>query len=364
MKILVVGNNSDGLYRFRKDLLLELVLKNNDVYVVTPFDECIHELKTLGINLIELKIDRRGTNFLREVVLLFKYYKILRNIKPDLVITYTIKPNIYCGWLCSLLRIKYVCNITGLGTTFQKDNMLKRIVMVLYKIALRKVKVVFFENKENFDIFVNKRIINKENGALLHGAGVNTEEFEFVKYPIQKDNIKFLFIGRIMKEKGIEEFMYVAKKIKKENSNIQFDIVGPMEDDYVNIINEFQEKKIINYYGFQKDVRPFIESCHCFVLPSYHEGMANTLLEAGAMGRPLITSNIYGCKEAINNNGYVVNVRDRDDLYRKIKKFIALSYDEKKQMGIRSRNHISQVFDKKKVVQETIKGLNLWMNIK
>lgn len=358
MKILVVGNNSDGLYKFRKDLLLEL-RNNNDIFVVTPFDECVEELRSLGVNLTELKIDRRGTNVLRELTLLIRYYKIIRKIRPDLVITYTIKPNIYCGIICSLLKIKYVSNITGLGTTFQKDNILKNIVVSLYRTALCRAKTVFFENEENLNIFISKRIINKEVGVLLHGAGVNIDEFKFEDYPAQNETLRFLFIGRIMKEKGIDEFLYVAKKIKLENSNIQFDIVGPMEDNYYDVIKELQEEKIINYYGFQKDVKPFIKKCHCFVLPSYHEGMANTLLEAGAMGRPLITSNIFGCKEAVNGNGYVVNVTDIEDLYSKIKKFISLTYDEKKQMGTQSRYHISQVFDKRKIVQETIKGLRL-----
>lgn len=357
-KILILANSDIGLYKFRKELIQEL-LKKYKVFISLPYGDFIPYLKEMGCEFINTDIERRGMNPFQDFILLKSYYEIVKKINPDLIISYTIKPNIYGGIVARLNKIDYAINITGLGTTFQKGKFLKLFTSSLYKISCKKARVVFFENKENLDVFVNKLIINKDNGVLLHGAGVNIEEFEFVDYPIQKDDIRFLFIGRIMKEKGIDEFMYVAKKIKRENSNIQFDIVGPMEDDCTDVIKEFQEKKIINYYGFQKDVRPFIENCHCFVLPSYHEGMANTLLEAGSMGRPLITSNIHGCKEAINNNGYVVNVGDRDDLYRVIKKFIALSYDEKKQMGIQSRNHISQVFDKKKVVQEIIKGLNL-----
>ena len=180
-----------------------------------------------------------------------------------------------------------------------------------------------------------------------------------MEYPDKDQDIRFLFIGRIMKEKGIDELLEAANRIKKEYQKVQFDIVGPMEDNYKGAIDKYVGNGIINYYGFQSDVKPFIKKCYCFILPSYHEGMANTLLESASMGRPLITSNISGCREAVNNNGYLTNVKDSNDLYEQIKKFIELDYQDKVLMSKNSRKHIEEVFDKRKIVKETVKGLGL-----
>lgn len=357
-KILVLANNDVGLYKFRKELIQEL-LKDNDVYISLPNGKLVEPLIQMGCKFIDTPVDRRGINPITDFKLLNRYRKIIKGVKPDLVITYTIKPNIYGSLIARMKHIDYAVNITGLGTMFQSDNLLKKMIIFMYKTALKKVKTVFFENVENKDIFIKNKITEEGRVCVLNGAGVNLEEYPFTEYPEEEKEIRFLFIGRIMKEKGIDEFLYAAKKIKEENKDIQFDIVGPMEDDYENIIKEYIDNDIINYYGYQEDVKPYIEGCHCFVLPSYHEGMANTLLEAGAMGRPLITSNIHGCKEAICNNGYLVETKDKDDLYSKTKEFIKLDYGNKVDMACNSRKYIKQVFDKKIVVEETMKGLGL-----
>lgn len=355
-KILILANNDVGLYKFRKELIQEL-LKENEVYISLPDGTLVDLLKKMGCKFINTDVDRRGLNPFKDLKLINEYRKIFKKIKPDLIITYTIKPNIYGGILARLKGICYVENITGLGSVFQKDNLLKKMIVFLYRFALKKVKVVFFENKENQNTFINEKIIKEEKTYLLNGAGVNLDEYQFSLYPEQDEVIRFLFIGRIMKEKGIDELLYAAEKIKKEFSNIEFDIVGPMEDDYKFIIEKYSNQHIINYYGFQDDVKPFIERCHCFILPSYHEGMANTLLEAAAMGRPLITSNIHGCKEVIDDNGYVCLVKNSEDLYLKIKKFLQLDIKNKKILGLNSRKRVEAFFDKKKVVKETLKQL-------
>lgn len=357
-KILIIANNSDGLYRFRKELIAELV-KNNDVIILTPFDNNILELEKMGIKLIDTPVDRRGINPLTDLKLLNSYRRLFNKIKPDLSITYTIKPNIYASLIARLKRIDYAVNITGLGTAFQSDNLLRKLIVFLYKIALKKVKVVFFENEENQNIFINEHIVSRDKTCKLNGAGVNLEDYPLMEYPDENQDIRFLFIGRIMKEKGIDELLEAAGRIKKDYPTVQFDIVGPMEDNYKETIGEYVNNDVINYYGFQSDVKPFIKQCHCFILPSYHEGMANTLLESASMGRPLITSNISGCKESINNNGYLVKVKDSNGLYLKIKEFIELDYQDKVILSKNSRKHIEEVFDKRKVVKETMKGLGL-----
>lgn len=356
-KILIIANNSDGLYRFRKDLIMSLIKLNYEVLALTPFDNNIDKLEQIGVHLIETKIDRRGMNPIKDIKLLIFYYKYIKKINPRLIITYTIKPNLYGSFIAKILKIPYAINITGLGSIFQQKGILKNLVVKWYKFVCNQVKCVFFENEENKNIFIDLKIVKDNKCHVLNGAGVNLEDFMYQPYPIEKNNIKFLFIGRIMREKGIDELLYAASKIKEVYPLVEFNIVGPMEDNYREIINEYSKKNIIKYYGYQNDVKPFIEKCHCFILPSYHEGMANTLLEAASMGRPLITSDIHGCKEAINNNGYLVKVQDKQDLYIQIKKFIELNYDEKHQMSFNSRKHMENTFDKKKVVNETIKYL-------
>lgn len=354
-KILILANNDVGLYKFRKELIEEL-LKDNQVFISLPNGEYIKELVNMGCKFINTEVDRRGINPFTDLRLFAAYNRIIQKVKPDLVITYTIKPNIYGGLISRIRNTKYAVNITGLGTAFQKEGILKKIILAMYKVSLKKAKVVFFENEENRNIFVKNKLVSENKACELNGAGVNLEDYPFTPYPEESNDIRFLFIGRVMKEKGIDDFLEAAQRVKVDNENIQFNIVGPQEEEYTDKLIMLQNKGIINYYGYQKDVRPFIEKAHCYVLPSYHEGMANTLLECGAMGRPLITSNISGCREALvdNESGYLVNVKDSDDLYYKFKVFIELPYEEKLKMGKRSREHIKYLFDKKKIVANTL----------
>ncbi len=355
-KILILANNDVGLYKFRKELIEEL-LKDNEVYISLPYGNLVDNLIKMGCKFVDTPVDRRGINPITDLKLLNSYRKLFNKVKPNLAVTYTIKPNIYASIVARFKKTDYAVNITGLGTAFQSDNLLRKLIVFLYKIALKKVKVVFFENEENQNIFINENIVERKKTCKLNGAGVNLKEYPFMEYPDKDQDIRFLFIGRIMKEKGIDELLEAANRIKKEYQKVQFDIVGPMEDNYKGVIDKYVGNGIINYYGFQSDVKPFIKKCHCFILPSYHEGMANTLLESASMGRPLITSNISGCKEAINNNGYLVNVKDSNNLYEQIKRFIELDYKDKVLMSKNSRKHIEEVFDKRKIVKETMKGL-------
>ncbi len=358
-KILILANNDIGLFKFRKELIQELILKGYQVYISLPDGEFIEPLKEMGCTFINTKIDRRGINPIKDSKLIASYFKIIRKIDPEIVITYTVKPNVYGGMVCRLTKTIYSANITGLGTAFQREGILQKFITHLYRISLKKAKTVFFENDEDQRIFINNKIVKKEYTYKLNGAGVNLEEYPFCEYPPNDTEIRFLFIGRVMKEKGIDELLEVAVKIKKKYKSVVFDIVGPLEDDYADITAQYQKDGHIIYHGYQKNVTEYIRNSHCFILPSYHEGMANTLLECGAMGRPLITSDIHGCKEAVIQeiNGYLVNASDCDDLYAKIEKFINLPYTQKVRMGEASRNLIARNFDKEEIVNQTIKQL-------
>lgn len=359
-KILILANNDVGLYKFRKELIEELIRRGNQVIVSIPDGSLISEIKKLGAKVIKTNIDRRGINPLKDIKLLIRYFRIETILKPDLVITYTIKPNIYGGIVSRVLHINYAENITGLGTTFQNENIIKKLVCFLYRISCKKAKVVFFENEENKRIFLAHHLIRKKQACRLNGAGVNLEEYPYTEYPAESESMRFLFIGRVMKEKGIDELFEAARRIKREYPEVLFDIVGPMEDEYKTVIKKLENDGIINYYGYQKDVRPFIAKCHCFVLPSWHEGMANTNLECAAMGRPVITSKIHGCMEAIEEgaSGLLCERKNAEDLRQVMQKFIELSYEQRRGMGLAGRKRIEAIFDKKKVVEKTIEKLN------
>lgn len=354
MKILILANSSSGLYEFRKELIARLLLENEVIAVIPDSGRC-DDLIKIGCKLIFQPIDRRGINPITDFKLLFNYYKLIRKIKPDLVVTYTIKPNVYGGMVCTLLKVPYALNITGLGTAFERGGLLKKIVIAMYKTASKKSKVVFFENSDNRDVFINNKIILKEQACLLNGAGVNLDIFSQMDYP-EGDAIKFLFMGRVMAEKGINELFCAMKQLISEGVKVELHVLGAYEEDYKDIIDKYIQEGWLYYHGYQNDVRPFINEAHCFVLPSWHEGMANTNLECAASGRPVITSNIPGCKEAVIKgvSGYLVESKNWRDLYNAMKHFIQLPQNERKKMGLEGRLHMERNFDKKCVVEETV----------
>ena len=362
MKILIICNYASGLYTFRGMLIQELVRKGNVVRAIIPKPEDEKEkraeiqLKKLHCGLKRVKMERRGMNPVHDISLMKEYYKTIHKMKPDLVITYTIKPNIYGGMVCRFLKIPYAVNITGLGTAFQNDGMLRKMVTFLYKAALCKAKVVFFENEENRDIMTSYHIVKENKTHVLPGAGVDLEHFAYAEYPADAEETRFLFIGRVMQEKGIDELFAAMRKLKAEGYCCSLDVLGGFEENYSARIKEYEAEGWLHYRGYQDDVRPFIENCHCFVLPSWHEGMANTNLENAAMGRPVITSNIHGCMEAVETgkSGLLCECRNADDLYEKMKEFAELPWEKKKEMGVQGRKVAEEKFDKKKVVEETI----------
>lgn len=357
-KVLVLINNSIGLYKFRIDLLKEL-RKNNDVVVSTPDNGFLDEIRSAGCKIYVTEVDRRGLNPIKDIKLYNQYKKIIKKEKPDLVITYTIKPNIYGGFACRIKKIPYAINITGLGTAFQKDNLLQKTVTVMYRVAFKNAKVIFFENAENKDILINKKIVNDDKCYVLNGAGVNLDYYSYIEYPKQEEPIHFLFIGRVMQEKGINELFNAMRLLKNNGYNCVLDVVGIHEENYDSKIKAGEEEGWLNYHGYQEDVRPFIKDTHCFVLPSWHEGMANTNLECAASGRPLITSNIHGCKEAVieSVSGFICEPKDTHSLYEAMRRFIELEHKNKVMMGVNGRNHMEKYFDKRKVVANTINQL-------
>lgn len=361
MKILILANNDIGLYKFRKELIQSLLSRGIEIYISLPYGAWVEPLKQMGCKFINTPIDRRAINPFKDLKLLLHYYRMLYRLKPDLCITYTIKPNVYGGLAARMNYINYVVNITGLGTAFQQNGPLRKIVTMLYKFACKKAATVFFENNGNREMLLKLGVVKKEQACLINGAGVNLTEYAFTDFPEDNGKTKFLFIGRVMREKGVDELLDAAVNLKQHNLSACVTIVGPCEEEYLTKLHRLEQDGVIRYFGYQQDVKPFIRDCHCFVLPSYHEGMANTLLEAGAMGRPLITSRIHGCMEALEDNvsGYLCNAKNAAELFNQMKRFCKLSYADKVKMGSNSHVFIAQNFDKCKVVRKTLEALHI-----
>lgn len=363
-KILILANHYNTLRIFRRELIKKLAELGNEVIISIPPDEQkeIDTLESYGSKVIITDMERRGMNPLKDISLLKRYKKLIKDVKPDKVITYTIKPNIYGSLACKSRKIPHYCNVTGLGSTFMADGgLMRKLVSVMYKFSMNKAEKIFFENVGNRDTLVNGKIVRKEQTVVMAGAGVNLDEFAFCDYPEDDGAVHFLNVGRIMQEKGMDELFYAIRKIKSEYPKTTFDFIGWYEDNYKETVEKMQSENMIHFHGFQSDVTPFIRKAHCIVHPSYHEGMSNTLLESCSMGRPIITSNIHGCLEAVDEgkNGFLCNVKDGEDLYLKLKQFIELPYEQKKEMGRYARKFVEKNFDKKDVVNKTIKEIGL-----
>lgn len=340
------------LWQFRRELIAEL-LKLGEVVVALPFGEHIEYFEALGCRMINIDVDRRGINPLKDIKLYRGYKRLLKEENPDMVITYSIKPNVYGGYACRRLKIPYCVNVQGLGTAFQKKG-LAQLVTLMYKAALKKSKVTFFENRGNADVFLERKIVPRSKICLLPGAGVNLDYYGYSEYP-KNEKIHFLYLGRLMKEKGIDELFEAARRLHSENPNFFLDLVGFFEDEYKEAVAELERDGIAKFHGFQKDPRPFYENADCVVLPSYHEGLSNVLLESAALGRPIICSDIFGCRETVipEVSGYLVAVKDAESLKDAMGKFCKLSYDERKEMGIRGRKYVEENFNKTEVVEKT-----------
>lgn len=352
--ILIISNVSYGLYLFRRDLIKRLI-KEYNVEILAGDTGRVNDLQDLGCNISIIPFDRRGLNPVNEIKLLKNIFKKIRELHPALVITYTIKPNIYGGAIASILKIPYAANITGLGTGFQSIG-IKKILIYMYRKALKNANVIFCENESIKDEFVKDGIAEYDKICVLHGAGVNLERFYYQEYPKDTNVFNFLFVGRVMREKGINEVIECIERLNKAGERCVLTILGSLEEDYSEMV---KNNKNIRFMGWQNDIRPFIAETHCFVLPSYHEGMANTNLECAASGRPVITTNIPGCREAIINkvSGLLCMPKDVDSLYVAMNTIMQMSNEQRKNMGIFGREHMKRCFDKNNVIELTIERL-------
>lgn len=354
-RILFLANHFITLYSFRKELIQEMIKLGHEIWLSLPkSDENVY-FENLGCKIVETSIDRRGINPIKDIKLVRFYKNIMHQIKPDIIFSYTIKPNIY-GTLASNGKYRQVCNITGTGATFLNRNFISMICEMLYKLSIKKCYKVFFQNTGDRDFFIKEGLV-KNNYGMLPGSGCNLQQHAFKPLPDYKE-LRFLFIGRVMKLKGIDQYLQAAVIIKKKYPNTRFYIAGWNEQpEYMKLVENAQKNGYVEYIGFRKDIDLWIEKCHCIILPSHGgEGVPNVLLEAASTGRICIGSKINGTMDVIEDGktGFLFNTGDSQDLASKIEKFILLSENEKEAMGRAGREKVEREFDRQIVIKAYI----------
>lgn len=363
-KLLLLANDESTIYNFRREVVSAFVEEKHEVYLAYPLGEHTKQIRDLGCEIIPVKLSRHGTSIVADFRFCIECIKLIRHIKPDVVLTYTVKPNVYGSIACQLTDTKYINNVTGLGSMLQNDGIMARFILWLQKIGLRKSQCVFFQNEDNYKNFLkNNAIKDKTHCRVLPGSGVNLNLHCFEEYPSERNKNRFVIVSRIREDKGFNEFFRAAKNVKEKYPESEFHVVGWYEDDdYKRIIDSLVSDRIIIYHGKkdQTEVHQIIKECHCLVHPSYHEGMANVILEASASGRPVIASDIHGCIEGIEDGitGFTFKVKNAKDLESCMKKFIQLPYEQKSEMGRKARIKMEREFDRNFVIDAYKEEIN------
>lgn len=352
MRILILTNYDLGLYKFRRELL-ETLVREHTVSVCVPGGKYTARIGELGCFVLPCALmDRRSMNPVKDLRLYRFYRNLIREQKPDAVLTYTIKPNVYGGLAAAGAGVPYFANITGLGTSIENGGLLACVSTRLYRSGLRKAACVFFQNADNQEMFRKERIVQGRT-KLIPGSGVNLLQHCVEPYPSDNDGVRFLFVGRIMRDKGIGELLEAIRRLHAENPSVSLDVVGWCDENYSQALAQAQSVGEIRYHGLQDDVHPFYAACHCAVLPSYHEGTANVMLEASATGRPVITTNVPGCRETFDEGetGFGCNPRDAESLYQAMRKFMFLTQAQRETMGIAARKKMEREYDRSIVIK-------------
>ena len=366
MKILILGTVPNDLLNFRADLIKDFIKKNHDVITASSSldpNSIIH-MNNLGVKYEPIFLNRHSLNAAGDLRTLINLLNLIKKQKPHLVLAHGIKLVIWGGISASIRNVPFFALITGLGFAFQgktlKRRILTKLVSFLYRIALRKSKAVIFQNEDNRDLFINKGIVPRCKTYIVNGSGVDIKKYSYAKQP--DTDVSFLLVSRLLGEKGLREYAAAAKIVKDQFPQIKFDLVGAEDEslDAISLEEVNSWRNYVNYNGSTDDVRPYIKKCHVYVLPSYHEGLPRSTLEAMSMGRPILTTDAAGCKETVDEgiNGFMVPVGSSKKLAEKMIWFIE-NKDKIAIMGKKSRNMAETRFDVRKVNEEMLRILGI-----
>ncbi len=360
--VMVLANDTTYTFNLRREILMGLVERGYRVTIVSEALKHGEALEALGCRLIDISAGRHGTNPLKDAALLMRYIRILLKEKPDAVLSYNIKPNVYGGMACRLTRTRYIPNITGLGTAVEYPGKMQQLTTKLYKWGTYGADCIFFQNEENLQFFRDWKMLSKKSRTrLLPGSGVALDQHPLMPYP-EGGTVDFLYVARILKEKGIDLYLEAAKHIRTAHPDTVFHICGGCDDEkYRDVLAQAEKDGYILYHGEQKDMKPWFEKCACLVHPSYYpEGMSNVLLEAAASGRPAIATDRAGCRETVDDgvSGFVIPIRDQQALNGALERFMAMSREARRGMGLAGRAKVEREFDRQIVVERYLEELD------
>lgn len=358
MKIVMITNDTNFAYNLRREILERFVKEGHETVLVSEILNFQDAFEKMGVRLVDVKTGRHGTNPVDDLRLFQIYYRILKTEHPQIVFTNNIKPNVYAGLACKLQRIPYVPNVTGLGTPVENPGALQVLTMRLYKMGVAGASYIFFQNSENQKFFeIHNMMPKRAKIWLLPGSGVDLESHPMLPYP-EGTTVHFQFTSRILREKGIDLYLAAAKRIHAKYSNTIFHICGGCDDlKYEEILKQAQKDGYIVYHGQKKDMIPFLKQAACIVHPSYYpEGMSNVLLEGAASARPIIATDRAGCRETVDDgvNGFLIPVKDEEALVRALERFMQMTPQQRKNMGLAGRIKMEKEFDRKIVVKAYI----------
>ena len=355
-KIFIISNSYWNLYNFRYELIKKLSY-SYDITLLGNYDKTYDLFKGLNCRKIVINFQKNKINLIYDLKLLYNLYKIFKNFKPDILLNYTIKPVIYCSFLQFVFDFKVINTITGLGTLYLKNRLLKNIFINLYYFSQKKVNKIIFQNIDDKKLFSELKISNKKNSIIIPGSGINTDYFKTNLYPSEKIT-NFLFVGRLIKEKGVMELCNAFKSL---NSKIKFKLTIVGLTDKKNpadvsdiVLQNVKEMKNVSIVLNEYDIKKYYENCHCLILPSYREGLSKSCLEAMSMSRPIIVNNVPGCRDLVFNetNGLIFNLKNINDITNKIKYFINISTKDKIKMGKLSRKYAIEYFSTKIILNK------------
>lgn len=359
LRIAVVVNAAWNIYNYRLGLIEALIAKGHQVWAVAPNDDFVPKIEAVGCRFIPLqRLSRKGTNPLQDLRLTYELYKIYKDNKIDVALQYTIKPNIYGSFACKFAKIKSICTITGLGYSFLSDGLVNKVVKRLYKKAFKRASLVAFQNNDDLQLFEQLKLVEPHKSTLIKGSGIKTNFFKPLPKTQETAGLVFLFVGRLLYDKGIVEYLEAAKTIKANNPKTEFWIVGALDNENPSaispdMVNTYHQEGIINYIGQSSDVRSIMQNSDVVVLPSYREGLPRVMLEGLSMAKPLITTDTAGCRETVQDgeNGYLVPVKDKDALAQALQKMLNLSVEDRKLMGDKGRALALKEFDEQAIIQ-------------
>ena len=359
--IALLTNNDDDVYCFRKELIEALIADGFEMLISCPDGPKFELMKDIPFIYDNPDINRRGTNPVKDFGLMMHYHKLFKKYKPAMVLTYTAKPNVYASIVAHMMGIPVINNLTGLGSVVNETGLMKSFIMWLFKLAYRESACMMFQNATNMQVAIDQGMV-KGKYRLIPGSGVDTDRYPLQPYPEGGDGktgapVVFNYIGRILHDKGVDDYIEAAKRIKEEYPQSEFNMLGfiePTESHYEKDLAELERQDIVKYRGSQKDVKPFIARAHCTIHPStYGEGMSNVLQESASSGRFLITTNNPGCQETVEDNktGYIYQGGNVDALVQTIERFLALPNEQRKNAGELGRERMIEKFSRKIVIK-------------